>query len=394
MAIMAAFGNHDEGRYEGAGRAMLVTYLLPVVSQARYRKRITALDALGVAPQIMAFERQYYPGKPWSCGYESLGRIQHGRYGRRVAALLKAVPIVRRRLGDSVACYAFGLDMLLVGWLATRCRTRATRLVYEVGDVRQAFLGCGVRSRLWRLLERQMLWRTDLLVVTSEAYITGYFRDIQRMSGFRYLVIENKLDSRELTALPPADASSDCPASPGGLQIGYFGLIRCRRSWDVLKRVAARSEGRVGVSIRGIPMEMNEAAEEIARTPHVKYGGPYVWPDDLAAMYQGVDMVWAAHYHASANYQWARANRFYEACYFRRPMITQRGTQDAKVVELWGIGKSIDLLAPAEAIDQVLNVSPQDVAQWRKNLLKVPTSIYVQGDEHERLAKSLSGARE
>ncbi len=63
---------------------MKITFLLPLVSQPRFHKRIAALKELGAKIEIIAFERDYYPGKPLPESYLSLGNIEHERYIARI----------------------------------------------------------------------------------------------------------------------------------------------------------------------------------------------------------------------------------------------------------------------------------------------------------------------
>jgi len=292
-----------------------------------------ALQNLGVDPEILAFERDYYAGKAWSAGYKSLGKLQHRHYCKRLLPLLKAVPKVRDAVKESDVIYAFDLDLLLLGWLASRLFGKRRKIIYEVGD-----LGVLTRDGLFyrglRLLERYLLQRIDLLVVTSEAYIEGYYRRVQGLTSLPYQVIENKLDAGTVPQprIPSAHSKRD-----GALQIGYFGIIRCRRSWKALKEVTIRGDGRIRVYVRGKPMGLESFEEDVRTTPYIDYDGPYIAPDDLPDMYRQVDVVWIAHYMGRSSTLWNRANRFYEACFFKKPMFAQIGTQDGQVVETLGL---------------------------------------------------------
>jgi succinoglycan biosynthesis protein ExoL len=284
--------------------------------------------------------------------------------------------------------YAFGLDTLLAAWLASRNLDRRQKIIYEVGDIREILLGDGVVSRLLRWLERYLLRYVALLVVTSEAYIIGYFQGIQKVANLRYQVIENKLDAEDLPsiqdrkALLPRDRENQ-------LRIGYFGLIRCRQSWMVLREAVKRGRGKIRVQIRGLVMLTEQEKEEIQNTEFVEYGGPYISPDDLPMMYRQVDMVWVATSISQSHLQWARVNRFYEACYFGLPMIAQEGTQDGQVVDKLGLGTLIDLLDVDRAVDQILRINEAKLVEWQKHSAEVPEYIYVYTDEHERLLKAI-----
>ncbi len=367
---------------------MKIAFLLPVVSQVRYQKRVMSLERLGVEPKILSFERKYYQGVPWPQGYISLGRIQHGHYWRRLPRIIMAIPIVRRTAADADVLYAFGLDTLLLAHLAIIFTRQKPKVVYEVGDIRSILVKKNFLGRSLRAVERFLVRRSSLIVVTSHAYINEYFLKIQRLEGVRYHVIENKLTN--FNDLPITLDSSLDKRDHDEIRIGYFGLIRCRRSWEVLKKIALRGNGKFRVVIRGILSEsLMDLHSEMTQTRFVEFGGPYISPDDLPAMYGSIDLAWIAHFANETNIKWSRVNRFYEACYFYRPMIAQTGTQDGFVVEERGLGLCIDLQNKEKAIQNVLEIDKSDIEKWRENIFRLPRNVCVYTDEHEKLLSYL-----
>lgn len=368
---------------------MRIVYLLPVVSHARYHKRVAALQALGVEPRVMAFERDYYPGVPWAGGYTSLGMLQHENYYGRLVPLIKALPQVHSAVAASDVVYAFGLDMLLLGWLASSLVRKRPRIVYELGDIQSAMLGRSLCYRGLRGLERFLLGRTHLVVVTSEAFVSGYFRGIQGLTPSRYQVIENKMECGGPVVSPIPTRHSNGMST---FRVGYFGVLRCRRSWEILRRAVVKSDGRVQLYVRGIPTAIGSLDDTAEDSPHIDYGGPYLAPDDLPSMYGQVDMVWASYPYQGTglgNWRWARTNRFYEACRFQRPMFTQAGTEDGRLVEAMGLGVSVDLADTEAAVERILQVSQADIDRWRENLASLPEQVYVLTDEHEQLIRAI-----
>ena len=125
-------------------------------------------------------------------------------------------------------------------------------------------------------------------------------------------------------------------------------------------------------------------------TSYIDYDGPYIAPDDFPDMYRQVDVVWIAHYMGRSSTLWNRANRFYEACFFKKPMFAQIGTQDGQVVETLGIGVCIDLRDINGTVDRILNVSEVEFSQWQQNVAHLPTDIYTYTDEHEKIVNYLN----
>lgn len=366
---------------------MKIAFLLPVSSDARCQKRVKALERLGVESEILAFERDYYPGKPWPDGYISLGRMEHRHYHKRFAPLMKALPTVREAVKRSDVIYAFGLDMLLLGWLARSADRKPVKIVYEVADIFDILIGDGVTSYALRWMERSLLQNVDLLVVTSKAFVEEYYQGMQGMVGLPYIVVENKLDARAVAQLqePRARCSEE-----GVLRIGYFGLIRCPPSWRALKRCVSQGNGHVRVYVRGIPVGLNNFEEDVESSPYIRYGGPYIAPDESPEMYQQVDIVWIATHISKAHLLWARTNRFYEACFFKRPMFAQTGTQDGRVVEAMGLGVCVDLTQPEETANRILAIDEGHIVRWQENVARLPARVYTYTGEHEELLRLIA----
>ncbi|MCK8827688.1 hypothetical protein MWH25_08020 [Natroniella acetigena] len=368
---------------------MKIVFLCPVVSHVRYHKRINALKNLGANTKVLAFEREYYSGKSLSEGYVSLGEISHGNYFKRIIPFIKSFSKIRSMIKNADIVYAFGLDNLLLGWLANSTVKNNSKIIYEVGDIRGILLKNSFSAKLLRELEKFLLNHINLLVVTSKAYISGYYEGILNMDNIKYQVIENKLNKDEFQSLK---SSGSC-ISKETLKIGYFGVLRCQRSWNILKKVAEKSNGRIQIYLRGIPMGIKNFKNEVSKISNVNYGGPYKAPDDLFQIYNQVDIVWACYPYQDkqiGNWLWARTNRFYESCLFNKPMLTLAGNQDAKVVNKFKIGKSLDLSNIKATVKEVLNLDKSRIKQWEKNLYNLPEKLYLYTNEHKKLFEFLN----
>ena len=133
--------------------------------------------------------------------YTSLGAIQNGRVSETFARFLaRNLPKIRASALSRGVVYAFGLDLLLLAWLASRGTRHRTIIIYEVADIVPTLIGTGV-MRLLRRLERFLVQRLDLMVVTSEAYITGYYAGYLGLIGIPHIVIDNKIDTKTMRGL-------------------------------------------------------------------------------------------------------------------------------------------------------------------------------------------------
>ena len=365
-------------------------YFLPRTTEVRCLKRIRWLAREGLQPTTLAFHRagldiELEPPDV------SLGSLEHGRYWKRLFVLLRVVPRVVPRLRDAEVAYCFGLDLLGLTWFSRLLARTPTALVYEVADVREIQCGSSLLSRLIRAGEQFLLRRVAALVVTSPAYLDGYYRRFGRLPPV--FLLENKFGHQvDPAAIETVRATPVC-REPGVITIGFFGVIRCIRSLDLLFELAARAAGRIRVYVRGVA-----AGETIARRlerapPHVVVEGPFEPEADMPAMYRTVDIGWVADYHATTNTKMARRNRFYDCCMFGRPMIAQKGSVDGVVVEREGLGLIIDADDRERAIRAMLELTPAQIAFRRANVLALPRRVFAQepGDENADLARFLAG---
>jgi len=223
---------------------------------------------------------------------------------------------------------ARNLEMLV---LATRARKRhapAATVVYECLDIHRMLLSNSPGGGLLRLLETKLCQEVDLLLTSSPAFVRNYFTPRGFLAPIR--LVENKVlvlsdtASRTTPRRPP-------PGPPW--RIGWFGVIRCRKSLDILSSVARAAWGDVEVVIRGRPSGATfpdfEAA--IANRPHIRYAGPYRNPDDLPDIYGDVHFNWAVDYYESGqNSSWLLPNRIYEGSFHGTIPIALKGVETGR----------------------------------------------------------------
>ncbi|MGH0037283.1 MAG: hypothetical protein ACQGVK_19835 [Myxococcota bacterium] len=367
---------------------MRITFLLSTVGHPRHRKRMRSLRRLGADTSALAFAREGHLRDDETPNLRILGEIGHEEVLKRVTTLARALRVVRESARHSDVLYTFGPDQLALARLAVAGLRPRPRLVVEIGDLHPLLVSGRPVARAGRAVERMMMRGDVLLVSTSPAFVEKYYREMLGMKSLRSLVIENKVDP-DVTPEPlPRDRDESGP-----IRIGWFGLLRCERSWEVLSRVAREGEGRVRVILRGMPMaRLADLAERVERVPNMEFGGRYSVPDDLPGMYGGVDLCWMVHHDTERPYEswgWARSNRLYQAGWFRTPIVGQSDKDDSTVLREHDLGMTIDVTDADASVAALLAVTRQDVARWRDRFEAVPRSVFALGDEHERLMELL-----
>jgi hypothetical protein len=102
-------------------------------------------------------------------------------------------------------------------------------------------------------------------------------------------------------------------------RIGWFGIIRCARSLNILANLALSNPGAVDIIIRGrvATSVLPDFDAIVAATPGLSFGGPYDRTRDLPRLYADVHFAWAIDfYEAGSNSDWLLPNRLYEAGLF------------------------------------------------------------------------------
>lgn len=367
---------------------MNILFLLPVLSDSYYQKRVKKMLELGVKATVLGFEREHYKGKPWPIETQSLGFLEHGEFIRRIGILIKSVPKIRKSFKNQDVVYAFNLDILCISWIAGLFILNKKLLIYDVADIQSVMVGNGVLSVLLRGLERFLIRKTSVVVVASPAYIDGYFKGHQNIDH-KFLVIENKVD-HELSQIKSPSYQKDVHKSH--ITIGYFGMIRCEHSLRFLKELIKKNNGNIHLILQGIFLKTEKFEPEFRGLEYARYEGPFVYPDDLAAMYSNTDLVWAAHLHGKTNTKWSISNRFYQACYFKKPLITQAGTMDAKRVSKYDIGCVIDLKDHPSSIQTLQSIGNDHIERWTMNMRNLPEEVYTFTNEHEQLLNVIKSA--
>jgi hypothetical protein len=378
---------------------MKIAYFVHDLTDPAVARRVRMLQAGGAEAVVLGFRREdRAPSDVAGAPVVDLGRTYDGRLGHRAKATALAA-LSARRFRDQVqgaeVILARTLEMLAIAQAARRACGAKARLVYECLDIHRLMLGEGAKSRAMRAVERALMRRADLLVVSSPAFLSAYFEPRQgvgRELPIPTLLVENKVLELEGAGDPaPAGPPADPPPGPPW-RIGWFGAIRCRKSLDILTGLAARRPDLVEVRIHGRPAyaEFEAFDAQVAAAPGVSFGGPYK-PADLPGLYGGVHFCWAIDYmEEGLNSSWLLPNRLYESGRYGAPAIALEDVETGRRLAELGVGLRIAEPSKLEAVLDAL--TPPAYARLRGELAAVPRSCFSAGPEACRqLVDALAG---
>ncbi|MFT3731418.1 MAG: glucosyl transferase [Hyphomicrobium sp.] len=362
-------------------------------TESTIRKRVDAFERRNARVSGFMFSRDHdkAAAAPFWPNID-LGKTRDGNYGRRLIQLLAAFRTIwcnRDRLRAADIIYARNIDMLFIAFVAKHLCWSKAPLVYEALDVHPAFTRPGLFGRMLRFSERRLLSSISLLVVSSPTFMERYFEPVQGYAGSWFL-LENKVSSA------PEMSASRRRGDGAPWIIGWFGVLRCRRSLRALQELAARPSSNVAVHIRGLPSETDgitkNVLERVAKeTPNVHYYGTYQNPKDLVEIYGAVDLTWAVDFSASgANSDWLIPNRLYEGGLHGIPALARMDTATGNIVANDGRGWALaePFEDSLEAFFATLNLTDYDA--MAEQVRSKPRSAFVDTLDTNRLLQKLA----
>ncbi len=360
--------------------------MLPLIGHPRDSKRIDMLQEEGFDVQVCSFIRPYHNGRIPRVKIHYLGEIAHGQYLKRVLVMCKSLFTVRKQLKKADLIYCSGLDMAILALIGQIGLSK--KIIIEIGDIREIQCSNALSAKVFRLLDRFVCNRASLIVVTAADFWNEYYLKILGVKT-KGLVLENKLEPHELRVKEPSIPSSK-------IRIGYFGLLRCQWSLEVLLYLVDRYSEKFEIVLAGIPFgnsEIKNYFDKLCESSSVKYLGEYKSPNDLPKLYSEIDIVWGCYPEIQENdwnLKWARPNRFYESCFFGKPIISRFGSNDGVFISKNHTGlliDEIDIVKTAKLLDKI-NLSAIDV--WKENVKTLDRSIYMYTSEYEALRNEIN----
>lgn len=351
-----------------------VAYFVHNLSDPAVLRRVRMLHAGGAHVVVLGFHRgSTVPEQLDGAPTVSLGQTGDARFLQRIASVLRhlaADKTVRRTASEATVLLARNLEMLV---LAAKLK-HGRQLVYECLDIHRLLLQDGVFARLIQRIERRLIKRVNLVLTSSPRFKDDYFSKRRGLST-KVLLLENKVlalgDTARRDAKPKPPVAPDEP-----IVIGWFGMLRCRRTFDMLADLVTRSEGRLEVRVAGIPSdaEFPDFERAVADIPGMTYLGPYR-AEDLPELYSQIHFIWAIDYFEEGlNSVWLLPNRLYEALENDTVPIALREVETGCWLLRHGVGHVIDDPA-AELPDFLEHLTNEHYAALITSIRQLPRSI-------------------
>lgn len=358
---------------------MKLAYFVHDLSDPAVARRLRMLKAGGAQPVVLGFCRaETAPDALEGCPTVHLGRTYDARLGHR--AKMTALTALKARrfrhlLAGAEVVMARQLEMLAIAHAARLACGLHARVIYEALDVHRIMVQDTVKGLAMRTVEKALLKRSDLLVVSSPAFLDAYFRPIQGLGDDVHtpvMLVENKV-------LELGGHAAPRPGPPAGppWRIGWMGAIRCRKSLDILTSLAARRPDLTEVHIHGRPAytEFDDFDAQVAAVPNVRFGGAYT-AADLPRLYGDVHFCWAIDFmEEGLNSSWLLPNRLYESARYGCTPVALEGVQTGRYLAEHGFG--VRLGRPEDLEGFLETLTPERYAVLRAELAAQPMTEFV-----------------
>jgi len=376
-------------------RRVKISYFMHDVGHPDLVRRCEMLRIGGAETRIFGFHRARSPDAEVADRVVGLGRTVDAGFAQRIWAVACAIPRIRKWAGQLAASdiiLARNLEMLLLATIAQRWYAPHAALVYECLDIHRLMLSTHIVGAALRALERLLLGRCRGLMVSSPGFIREYFARTHTNLP-KTFVVENKVFS---TNGPSMRGATVLPGPPW--RIGWFGVLRCRRSLQLLSRLVRSALGLVEVVAAGLPATsvFPDAEKAFGGISGFTYLGSYKDEAELSRLFGSVHLAWAVDFYESGgNSDWLLSNRLYRAILYGAVPVALANVETGRWLSANGSGILLSEPIEEQLITAMTSLTSESLAKARGALARVPTSaLTTDAEECRELVRSLAALRE
>lgn len=307
----------------------------------------------------------------------NLGVISNGNYLRRIGNYFKSIKVLYKILNSNQYDILFvnNVDILALFKLCTLFKKINTKIVLEISDLRSHTYVNNIKSKIIRNIEKLMFKYIDKLIVTSPKFYDLYYNRLFKDKPF---LLENKL----LSNMIPKRVNKTINDK---IVVGIVGLLLQGRPYETLFK-AIKDDERYEVHIYGKGTYQDLIEKYEYKYENIKYFRAYNFFKDSATIYASLDILYMPYdtTNGSLNNKIALPNKFYEAMYFKIPIITSCDTYLSELVEKYSIGKSTLCCEEKELKDSLKKVI-ENRDLYEKSLKNLDEKLYIGDDDYKRL---------
>jgi len=373
---------------------MKISYFVHDIGHPDLVRRFEMLRQGGADARIFGFRRARPVDNDLAGSVVDLGRTIDGQFAQRTWAVAKTIPRLRQWANEltlSDVVLARNLEMLVLAATARSLYAPGSPLVYECLDVHRLMLSNHLVGAGLRRVERMLLASSQGLMVSSPAFIREYFERNASVLP-KTLLVENKVFPD-----PGLDQETP-PLAPGPpWRIGWFGVLRCRRSLEMLSRLVRSLPGTIEVVVAGLPASnvFPDASKSFGGIPGLVFHGPFKDEAELSRLFRSVHFAWAIdYYEAGGNSRWLLPNRLYRAALYQSVPLALANVETGRWLADHRTGVLLGEPVEEQLIATMRDMTPQSFSSARAAVARIPrSSLITEAQECRDLVAALGELR-
>lgn len=239
-----------------------------------------------------------------------------------------------------------GVDMLDIACMYKGRVKREIKIIYEVADLHrllvdeQKSLVKKLAQAYLRRLDYKCCQDIDLLIVTSEMYVTKYFHAL--VPSQKTMIFPN---------VPDLSAFENYQKKSKSLPftVGFIGDMRYPEQMKNL--VTAVKKCNMNLLIAGFEQGGSEIEPLCRSYDKAEWYGRFDFKSEAAQLYGKCDVIYSVYDADMANVRVAIPNKLYESIYCCLPIIVAKNTYLETIVKDWGVGVSVDHHSVQDLVD-------------------------------------------
>ena len=348
-----------------------IVFILNSIQQQRCLKRIEEFIEYGYEIEAYGFSRSdTLPTKAVGFNINVIGEIDPNLpIAQRFILMNRAIKKVRKIYqGQDVLYYYFLLDVAITSGMLSH-----KHFMYENSDLMYGYYPKLLRW-IFKQVDRIVVKRSLVSIFTSAGFVEYLFGTIKPKN---VVVIPNRLNKKVLQL-----SYSETKPDINHLRFAFVGALRQPGTKLFIENLLSHFPQHE-FYFYGMIHDKHRAYYEnlAAKYPQFHLGGSFSNPKDLPGIYEKCDiLVSAMGLVSSPNIQYAEPNKFYEAIYFRKPIIVSEDSYVGRKVKSLGIGFCLSDFTENGIKSFLESITEEKLKKVNENLSRIPKEEAVDGN--------------
>jgi succinoglycan biosynthesis protein ExoL len=323
-----------------------IIFLQGSLSQPREIKRIRSFIDAGYNVKGYAFDRSFYNINSIvdDVNFFNIGYLKSGSnyllkflYTRR-----ELKKIFKKYNTEGVYFYSFSFNHTLLCSIYSK-----NDYIYEISDIVYTYFNNKLIRILFKKIDQWLIKKSYLTVLTSAGFSEFLFSS---NTPTNMIIQPNKVDAKFNYI------SDSCTRIVSNkLVFAFVGSFRYPNTIFRFARIIGEMFLNHEFYFFGDSEYTNDVIDIAKKYKNVFYMGPYRSPDDLFTIYSQIDIIVACYDTVKLNERIAEPNKFYEALFFKKPIIVSANTYLASQVRKYECGFELDASKDANIIELINN---------------------------------------